>query len=129
MNNIRIFRLNNTYLLVGLFFMLGFCCAEGFSTVFTNRQLSEVVFENLSGVGVRTIQISYVSTAEDGDMEIEISPSQESILHAGFYLSSDADFTVEASLTDGTVVYGQYDSLSPGGTAYMRLTESRIEKH
>ena len=128
MDNIRIFKINKTHLLAGLFFMLGFCVAGLCSTVFANKQLSEVIFENLSGVGIRTIQISYVSTAEDGDIEIEISPSQESILHAGFYLSADADFTVEANLTDGTVVYGQYDSLSPGGVAYMRLTESRIEK-
>ena len=128
MDNIQLFKLNKTHLLAGLFFMLGLCFAGLCSTVLANKQLSEVVFENLSGVGVRTIQISYVSTAEDGDIEIEISPSQESILHAGFYLSADADFTVEANLTDGTVVYGQYDSLSPGGTAYMRLTESRIEK-
>lgn len=123
----RFFRIDRTLLLSGGIFLLGLSSGLLAMHLMPGKQISEVVFENASGVGVRTIALSYVSMGEDGDISIEISPSQEPLLHVAFYLSAEADFTVEASLTDGSVVYGQYDSLSPGAMAHMKILESRID--
>jgi hypothetical protein len=119
--------MDRTSLLAGAIFLLGFCSGLLAMQLMPGKRISEVVFENASGVGVRTITLSYVSMGEDGDISIEISPSQEPTLHVAFYLSAEADFTVEASLTDGSVVYGQYDSLSPGAVTHMKILESRID--
>ncbi len=123
----QLLRIDRTLLLAGGIFLLGLCSGVLALNLMPGKRISEVAFENASGVGVRTISLSYVSMGEDGDISIEISPSQEPTLHVAFYLSAEADFTVEASLTDGSVVYGQYDSLAPGAKAHMKILESRID--
>ena len=123
----QLLRIDRTLLLAGGIFLLGLCSGVLALNLMPGKRISEVAFENASGVGVRTITLSYVSMGEDGDISIEISPSQEPTLHVAFYLSDEADFTVEASLTDGSVVYGQYDSLAPGSRVHIKILESRID--
>ena len=91
------------------------------------RILCEFELENLSGIGVRSLHFSYISSSEDGELIIELSPKQEPILHAGFYLGTQGDVTLEAQLLDGSVVYGQQDAVDPQATVRMVITQTRIE--
>ena len=89
--------------------------------------MCEFELENVSGIGVRSLHFSYVSASEDGELDVELSPKQELILHAGFYLGTEGDVAIEAQLMDGSVVYGQQDAIAPHASVHMVLTQSRIE--
>ena len=86
------------------------------------RTMCEFELENVSGSGVRSLHFSYVSASEDGELDIELSPKQESVLHAGFYLGTEGDVAIEAQMMDGSVVYGQQDAVSPQASVHMVIT-------
>jgi len=70
----QLLRIDRTLLLAGGIFLLGLCSGVLALNLMPGKRISEVAFENASGVGVRTITLSYVSMGEDGDISIEISP-------------------------------------------------------